>query len=159
MVVFCAGMSGGNERLHGFYRVLFCPEQFTIVIAGMGKGEPNPSPSLKGRGIASNVLYACARVALSPSSIPYCLPACHRLSACATTSSASRTACGAHAMRHPPIATIQHPMIHRLPIMLQRYNKKTRYAKKTQKNLHMCNFCCTFVAHFVRNTLFNKNIS
>ena len=36
MVVFCAGMGGGDERLHGSYRVLFCAEQFAIVIAGMG---------------------------------------------------------------------------------------------------------------------------
>ena len=36
MVVFRAGMSGGDERLHGFYRVLFGAKQFAIVIAGMG---------------------------------------------------------------------------------------------------------------------------
>ncbi|MBR2164967.1 MAG: hypothetical protein IJ915_00255 [Paludibacteraceae bacterium] len=36
MVVFRAGMSGVDEDLHRFYRVLFCTEQFAIVIAGMG---------------------------------------------------------------------------------------------------------------------------
>ena len=36
MVVFCAGMSGGDERLHGFYGGLFGAKQFAIVIASMG---------------------------------------------------------------------------------------------------------------------------
>jgi hypothetical protein len=50
MVVFCAGMSGGNEHLHGFYRVLFCPKQFAIVIASMGirRAYPQPFPERKG---------------------------------------------------------------------------------------------------------------
>ena len=42
MVVFRAGMSGGNERLHGFYRVLFGAKQFAIVIG-------NLTPSLSTR--------------------------------------------------------------------------------------------------------------
>ncbi len=36
MVVFCAGMSGGDERLHGCRGIALCTKQFAIVIASMG---------------------------------------------------------------------------------------------------------------------------